>query len=91
MIEILSRKNEANPCLIGEAGVGKSTTVRALVKRIISGNVPENLKGVHIVYVNSSMLNAGTMYRGSFEARMLELLNWASRPDIILFLERKFS
>lgn len=87
MIEILSRKNEANPCLIGEAGVGKSTTVRALVKRIISGNVPENLKGVHIVYVNSSMLNAGTMYRGSFEARMLALLNWASRPDIILFLD----
>lgn len=87
MINVLSRKLEANPCLVGEAGVGKTTIVRGLVQRIISGDVPDNLKETHIVYINSSLLISGTKFRGQFEQRMKDLIDWASESDVILFLD----
>lgn len=87
MIEVLSRKTKSNPCLLGEAGVGKTTAVYGLAQRIIEGKVPKSLMKTHIIYVNSSMLLAGTRYRGEFEERMSILLDWASQNDIILFLD----
>ena len=87
MIEILSRKMKANPCLIGEAGVGKTTIVNRLAQRINDGDVPENLKNTKIVYINGSTLSSGTRYRGDFEARMKSIMEWACENNVILFLD----
>lgn len=87
IIEVLSRKLKANPCLVGEAGVGKTTIVYGLVQRILNGDVPNDLKEKHIVYVNSSLLTAGTRFRGDFEERMAMLLDWASNTNVIIFLD----
>ena len=87
MIEVLSRKLKANPCLVGEAGVGKTTIIYGLVQRILNGDVPNDLKEKHIVYVNSSLLTAGTRFRGDFEERMAMLLDWASNTNVIIFLD----
>lgn len=87
LIEILNRKIKANPCLVGEAGVGKTTIVYDLAKKIIDGSVPKNMLNTHIVYINSSLLTAGTRYRGDFEERMAILLDWASHSNVILFLD----
>lgn len=87
MIEVLSRKLEANPCLVGQAGVGKTTLVRAFVQRILSGDVPSQFANTNVIYINSSLLTSGTRYRGDFEERMKCLIDWASKSDVILFLD----
>lgn len=87
MIEVLCRKTKSNPCLLGEAGVGKTTIVYGLAQRILEGNVPSELKNTHIMYINSSLLIAGTKFRGEFEERMELLLDWASHNNVILFLD----
>lgn len=88
LFEILSRKLKANPCLIGESGVGKTTIVERLVQRIVSEEVPlESFKSSHVVYINGGVLTAGTRYRGDFEERMKLIIDWASRSNVILFLD----
>jgi len=87
MIEVLCRKKKANPCIIGEAGVGKTTIVYRLAQRIISGDVPAELKDQHIVYVNGSTLTSGTRFRGDFEERMKNIMDWASKEKVIIFLD----
>lgn len=87
MIEVLSRKLEANPCLVGEAGVGKTTIARAFVQRILNGSVPKHFKDTHVAYINSALLTSGTRYRGDFEERMKCLIDWASKTNVILFLD----
>lgn len=87
MINILARKNKKNPCLVGEAGVGKTTIVEALVKRINSGNVPEFLKDKKVISVNNSAMIGGTRFRGDFEERLSMLFDYASKNNVILFLD----
>ena len=87
MIEILSRKDKANPCLIGESGVGKTTLVYALVQRILSGDVPDEFKNKHIVALNSPSLTAGMVYGGAFQGFMKTLMTWAEENDVILFFD----
>lgn len=87
MINTLGRKNKANPCLVGDAGVGKTTIVKELVQRILDGNVPECFKNTHVVYINSALLTSGTRYRGDFEERMKIIIDWASSTNVILFLD----
>ena len=64
IIRILSRKTKNNPCLIGEAGVGKTAIVEGLAKRIVEGRVPENLLGKTIISVDLTSMVAGAKYRG---------------------------
>lgn len=92
-IEVLCRKNKANPCLIGKAGVGKTSIVHRLVQRIHYGQVPEQLAQMHVCFINSATLTSGTKYRGDFEARMKILLDWASDPNtnVILFIDELHS
>ena len=74
MIQILSRRQKNNPCLIGEPGVGKTAIVEALALRIVEGKVPEALSGFEVWQLDLTALVAGTQFRGQFESRILGLL-----------------
>ncbi|MDC4184239.1 ATP-dependent Clp protease ATP-binding subunit [Mycoplasma bradburyae] len=89
LIEILSRKNKNNPVLIGEPGVGKTAIVEGFARKIVNGDVPENLKDVEVIELSLSSLIAGTKYQGSFEERLTKILKEVKDSDgkIVLFID----
>ncbi len=88
LIRILSRKNKNNPCLIGEAGVGKTAIVEGLALRIATGNVPDILIGKEIICVDLTSMVSGTKYRGDFEERIKAVINEAANnKTVILFID----
>ena len=88
IIEILSRRMKNNPCLIGDAGVGKTAVVEGLAEKIANNEVPDELKKKKILSLDISMLLAGSKYRGDFEERMKKCLNEAQKnKNIILFID----
>ncbi len=88
VIGVLLRRNKCNPVLVGEAGVGKTAIVEGLAQRIVSGKVPDALKGKHILQFNIASALAGAKYRGDFEERVESVINEAERNDrIILFID----
>lgn len=88
LIRILCRKNKNNPCLIGEAGVGKTAIVEGLAQRISEGKVPPLLKDKKIYSVDLTSMVAGAKYRGDFEERIKNIINEAAKnKNIILFID----
>ena len=88
MIQILSRRQKNNPCLIGEPGVGKTAIVEALALRIVEGKVPETLAGFEVWQLDLTALVAGTQFRGQFESRILGLLKEIKAAgNIILMID----
>ncbi|MDR3179087.1 MAG: ATP-dependent Clp protease ATP-binding subunit [Oscillospiraceae bacterium] len=88
VIQILSRRTKNNPCLIGEPGVGKTAVVEGLAIKIISGDVPELLKGKRVVTVDLPGMIAGTKYRGDFEDRVKNIINEVKKAgNVILFID----
>ena len=88
VIQILSRRQKNNPCLIGEPGVGKTAIAEALAQRIVDGNVPHKLKKCEIYLVDLTALVAGTQFRGQFEARINGLLKEVKEAgNIILVID----
>ncbi|MBP3339467.1 MAG: ATP-dependent Clp protease ATP-binding subunit [Lachnospiraceae bacterium] len=88
IIQILCRRNKNNPCLVGEPGVGKTAIVEALAMRIVSGNVPENLKDIRIYTLDLSAMVAGSKYRGEFEERIKKMLSEViAMGNIVLFID----
>ena len=88
VIQILSRRTKNNPCLIGEPGVGKTAIAEGLAQKIVSGEVPETLKGKKIFSLDLASMVAGTKYRGEFEDRIRKALDSAKKSsDIILFID----
>ncbi len=88
LIRILSRKTKNNPCLIGEAGVGKTAIVEGLAHRIVKGDVPFQLIGKHVISIDLTAMVAGAKYRGDFEERIKGVLFEASRnKSVILFID----
>jgi len=89
VMQILSRRTKNNPVLVGEAGVGKTAIVEGLAQRIMSGNVPESLKGKRVVSLDLGALIAGTKYRGEFEHRIKALVNEirSAKGKYILFID----
>ncbi len=88
VIQILSRRTKNNPCLVGEPGVGKTAIVEGLAEQIVTGEVPEILKGKRVVTLDISGMVAGSKYRGDFEERMKKAINEAKKAgDVILFID----
>ena len=88
LIRTLCRKNKNNPCLIGEAGVGKTAIVEGLAQRIIGNNVPAALRGKEIICIDLTSMVSGTKYRGDFEERIKSVISEAaSNKSIILFID----
>lgn len=88
VIEILLRRTKNNPLLIGDAGVGKTAIVEELSRRIVNGNVPDQLLNKRILAVSMSSLVAGTKYRGEFEERINQIINeLENHSEIILFID----
>ena len=88
VIQILSRRQKNNPCLIGEPGVGKTAIAEALAQRIVNGEVPYKLKDCEVFLVDLTALVSGTQFRGQFEARINGLLNEVKAAgNIILVID----
>jgi len=89
VMQVLLRRTKNNPVLIGEAGTGKTAIVEGLAQRIITGDVPENLKNKEIVSLDLGALVAGAKFRGEFEDRLKAVLKEVQRQNgqIILFID----
>lgn len=92
VIQILSRRQKNNPCLIGEPGVGKTAVAEGIAQRIASGDVPFNLKDKKIYLLDLTGLVAGTQFRGQFESRVKGLLDEVKEQgNVILFIDEVHS
>lgn len=89
VIRILSRRTKNNPVLIGEPGVGKTTVVEGLARRIVDADVPANLAACKLLSLDVGSLVAGSKYRGEFEERMKGVLKEIedSKQTIVLFVD----
>ena len=88
IIQILSRRTKNNPVLIGEPGVGKSAVVDGLAEAIVNGNVPSLLEGKTVFSLDLAGLLAGTKYRGDFEQRLKNAIDFITKNGkIILFID----
>jgi len=88
VVQVLSRRTKNNPVLMGEPGVGKTAIVEALAQRILSGDVPETLRGKRLVTLDMGALVAGTKYRGEFEERLKKILEEIkSSGNCVLFID----
>lgn len=89
MIDVLMRRRQNNPILIGEAGVGKTAVVEALAQKLINGDVPEILRNVSLHILDIGLLKAGASMTGEFEARLRGVIDEveSSLSPIILFID----
>lgn len=88
VIQILSRRTKNNPILIGEPGVGKSAVVEGLAQKIVNNDVPELLKGKIVFSLDLAGLLAGTKYRGDFEERLKDAIDFVTKNgNIIIFID----
>src|SRR5262245_5020757 len=87
-IQILCRRTKNNPLYVGEPGVGKTAIAEGLARRIVTGDVPEVLRGCVIYSLDMGALLAGTRYRGDFEERLKAVISELEKmPNAILFID----
>ena len=88
VIQILSRRTKNNPCLIGEPGVGKTAIAEGLARKIVMGDVPDDLLDKKILSLDLSGMVAGTKYRGEFEERIKKVMEEVKKSgNVILFID----
>ncbi|MGN1417291.1 MAG: AAA family ATPase [Oscillospiraceae bacterium] len=87
-IQILSRRQKNNPCLIGEPGVGKTAVAEGIAQKIVSGDVPFHIADKEVYLLDLTALVAGTQFRGQFESRVKGLVDEVkAEGNIILFID----
>lgn len=89
VVDILMRRRQNNPILVGEAGVGKTAIVEGFAQRIARGDVPPSLKEVELRSLDVGLLQAGASMKGEFEQRLRSVIDevQASTKPIILFID----
>ncbi|MEM9501944.1 MAG: type VI secretion system ATPase TssH [Pseudomonadota bacterium] len=89
IVDILLRRRQNNPILVGEAGVGKTAVVEGFAKRIAEGDVPPSLQGVTLRALDIGMMQAGASVKGEFEKRLRSVIDEVegSATPIILFID----
>jgi type VI secretion system protein VasG len=89
VIDILSRRRQNNPILVGEAGVGKTAVVEGLALRIAAGDVPPSHRNLSLRLLDLGLLQAGAGVKGEFENRLksvIEEVKGSPKP-VILFID----
>ncbi len=87
MVHILARRSKNNPVLVGEPGVGKTALAEALAQRMVSGDVPQFLKGAEMYALDLGALLAGARFRGDFEQRLKAVLAALDGKNAVLFID----
>ena len=88
VMELLTRRKNNNPVLIGEPGVGKTAIVEGLAQLIANGECPDSLRDNRVLSLDMAAVIAGTKYRGQFEERLKAVMNEiAQNKNIILFID----
>jgi ATP-dependent Clp protease ATP-binding subunit ClpB len=89
VLQILSRRTKNNPILIGEPGVGKTAIAEGIAQRIVSGDIPEDLKNKQVFSLDMGALIAGAKYKGEFEERLKAVVKEVigAEGNIILFID----
>lgn len=89
VIDILMRRRQNNPVLVGEAGVGKTAVAEGFAHKIVEGDVPPPLQGVRLLELDVSALQAGASMKGEFEQRLKQVIDevQAATTPTILFID----
>lgn len=89
IIDILMRRRQNNPIIVGEAGVGKTALVEGLALRIAVGDVPPFLREVRLLALDLASMQAGASVRGEFESRLKQVIDEVQRSPrpIVLFID----
>src|SRR5262249_59350283 len=89
IVDVLMRRRQNNPILVGEAGVGKTAVVEGFAQRIAAGEVPPPLRGVRLCVLDVGLMQAGASMKGEFEQRLRSVIDEGqqSPTPIILFID----